>query len=440
MTSPQPVSSSCSAEPAQQQRLCNNCFQPVPANGPFEFYCVNSQCGAAFKPAAAKQVRAAVNRLVAQVEKAAAAEERSAQRALEKAQRDEAPKRKRQRQPPSSQKKQPGALQWCTMPPRSMPASVLDTCSNHSTMQLQSAAFQSPTAPGPTQASPRTSLDSSATQAAAAKAAAARIRALQEAEAAAARAAAELRAEREQAEAAAREQAAAREREDEREREALEAERRERKARRPVRVRMRGLPDVARIPDDELELPPPPHLGCRVYRRAISRALCERDVGELAERAVVAGEAIRALQPDSSRCQVDLTYKDEIARRLRAVLKAKGELEGRRPVEWRALHSKAGCKRQGLHFDYNWDLVRGLSRKPASVILALQDGARLWVRDEEARAQREVVLRAGDVLVFDGDVAHSGAAYLCPNTRVHVYLDVPSVERDTDYVWKAALA
>ena len=77
--------------------------------------------------------------------------------------------------------------------------------------------------------------------------------------------------------------------------------------------------------------------------------------------------------------------------------------------------------------------------KPASVILALEDGARLWVRDEDGRTEREIVLRAGDVLVFDGDVAHAGAAYLSANTRVHVYLDVPSVVRDRDYVWKAGM-
>ena len=74
-------------------------------------------------------------------------------------------------------------------------------------------------------------------------------------------------------------------------------------------------------------------------------------------------------------------------------------------------------------------------RKPASVILALQDGARLWVRDREQKRTREVVLRAGDVLVFEGDVAHAGASYCARNMRVHVYLDVAGVVRDRDFTW-----
>ena len=43
---------------------------------------------------------------------------------------------------------------------------------------------------------------------------------------------------------------------------------------------------------------------------------------------------------------------------------------------------------------------------------------------------RMICLEPGDVLVFDGDVVHAGAAYRAPNTRVHVYLDVPSVKRE----------
>ena len=39
------------------------------------------------------------------------------------------------------------------------------------------------------------------------------------------------------------------------------------------------------------------------------------------------------------------------------------------------------------------------------------------------------------LLVFDGDVAHAGAAYSELNTRVHVYLDVCGVKRERDYTW-----
>ena len=121
------------------------------------------------------------------------------------------------------------------------------------------------------------------------------------------------------------------------------------------------------------------------------------------------------------------------------MLAEKGELSHRYPVEWRALHSLPGCKKQRLHFDYNPDEVRNLGllgcQKPCSVIAALQDGTQLRVWDRVARKEVPVVMYAGDVLVFDGDVVHAGAEYSVANTRVHVYLDVVELKRDSDYTW-----
>ena len=37
--------------------------------------------------------------------------------------------------------------------------------------------------------------------------------------------------------------------------------------------------------------------------------------------------------------------------------------------------------------------------------------------------------------MFDGDVVHAGAEYSVANTRVHVYLDVVELKRDSDYTW-----
>jgi ectoine hydroxylase-related dioxygenase (phytanoyl-CoA dioxygenase family) len=45
------------------------------------------------------------------------------------------------------------------------------------------------------------------------------------------------------------------------------------------------------------------------------------------------------------------------------------------------------------------------------------------------------LLNPGDLLVFDGDVSHAGASYALPNTRVHVYLDVPGLKREAGVVW-----
>ena len=48
----------------------------------------------------------------------------------------------------------------------------------------------------------------------------------------------------------------------------------------------------------------------------------------------------------------------------------------------------------------------------------------------------EVSLHAGEVLLFDADVIHAGAAYTeRANTRLHVYLDVAGFVREPNYTW-----
>ena len=133
--------------------------------------------------------------------------------------------------------------------------------------------------------------------------------------------------------------------------------------------------------------------------------------------------------------QVPIAPDEEVATALLRALRESGELDGRSPGEVNALDSLPGCRQQRLHWDFNPDLCEGLPRKPASVILGMQRGARLMVRDERANATVPIVLGPGDVLVFEGDVAHAGASYCARNTRVHVYLDVPGVPRERDFTW-----
>lgn len=287
-------------------------------------------------------------------------------------------------------------------------------------------------------------------QAAANKAAEVALAAAQAESAAAAAAAAaaqeEARAAKERADAATR-QLLARQREDELEEERAVAKRKMREeeeednrvnemirafACRPVRVRMRNMPDIAPSPPD-LETPLPP--GCRVYRRAIRPSIIGRTLPDIAQRAEAQGRDIQAGQTDGKRKQVSLEASEDIPWALLEVLKQRGELKGRKHSEFNALFSLPGCKQQKLHWDYNPDLCEGIRRKPCSVILALEDGARLIVRDEVKGSRVPVVLSVGDVLVFDGDVAHAGAAYCAQNTRVHVYLDVPGVPRERDFTW-----
>ena len=109
--------------------------------------------------------------------------------------------------------------------------------------------------------------------------------------------------------------------------------------------------------------------------------------------------------------------------------------------EWRAILAKAGCAEQKAHWDYPPNEVarcgtgRVPGRKPASVIAALEDGASLVIFVGPRRKRVEVALYAGDVLVFEGDVEHAGAAYHMANTRIHVYLDVEHVFRKPGNTW-----
>ena len=77
----------------------------------------------------------------------------------------------------------------------------------------------------------------------------------------------------------------------------------------------------------------------------------------------------------------------------------------------------------------------GARRKPRSCILALEAGTRLIVYDTAMHQDVTVCVPPGAILMFDGDVAHAGASYAACNTRVHLYLDVPGVDRAQDYTW-----
>ncbi len=83
------------------------------------------------------------------------------------------------------------------------------------------------------------------------------------------------------------------------------------------------------------------------------------------------------------------------------------------------LYSLKGCEHQPWHTDYNPNKrkrdtlsIRELrdSQKPKGVIWAVEKGTRLMVVGENGESV-EVHLEVGDVLIFDGDLVHAGAAY-----------------------------
>ena len=79
---------------------------------------------------------------------------------------------------------------------------------------------------------------------------------------------------------------------------------------------------------------------------------------------------------------------------------------------WALLWSKDGDAKQAAHQDFSlWDFPRFAG------ILSLEDGTKVCIGKE---GHQEVLeLRAGEVVIFRGDVFHSGAAYEKRNRRVY---------------------
>lgn len=147
-----------------------------------------------------------------------------------------------------------------------------------------------------------------------------------------------------------------------------------------------------------------------------------------------------------------------------------GELETREFGKSVALYSSEGCEVQEWHLDFSDKLkhnpvkrVRGGSsrgdaqethpsweerlqqietirdmqdrQKPQGVFWALEDGCKIMLAGPEGEAV-EVCLERGDVLLFDGDLVHAGAAYpASDNVRMHVYLYARGVNKPAGNTW-----
>lgn len=159
-------------------------------------------------------------------------------------------------------------------------------------------------------------------------------------------------------------------------------------------------------------------------KRVIS--IDERSRTRLRKRAL-SGRAI--FNPDKRRRQASLRRTDGLVRRAWAILLERSLVT----VDHRigsavVLQSLPGCQRQAWHTDYDPVEIVDIP-KPKGVILALEDGTFF------ATPGRTYSLDQGDVLCFDGDEVHAGAAYDTTNTRVHLYADVPSVKRPPNKTW-----
>lgn len=165
----------------------------------------------------------------------------------------------------------------------------------------------------------------------------------------------------------------------------------------------------------------------RIYRSLLEDIPAET-VADIEHLVHAGGEYI--FNPDKKRWQSKLPPRHPFHRQFVAALEREGLVRGRTVGPMFALHSKAGCKQQQWHYDYDPDLVASVRKKPYGAVVALQDGTKLSIY-----GHGEVQLCRGDCLVFDGDCVHAGSAYSVPNTRVHIYLDVPTMHRRKNGTW-----
>jgi hypothetical protein len=158
-------------------------------------------------------------------------------------------------------------------------------------------------------------------------------------------------------------------------------------------------------------------------------------------------EAVDDERNDKKRRQVFFSAIEARDRRLaefRSGLQAKVDsmFEKRRSQDWVVLRSEPGCLAQRSHTDYLPKNVAHLSDDdmPLACVIACMDQTYfdVWpgaIRcfDEVAGKvfhHKRVMLNAGDMLVFRGDLVHGGAAFDLLNVRVHAYLDLRKVKRE----------
>jgi hypothetical protein len=181
-------------------------------------------------------------------------------------------------------------------------------------------------------------------------------------------------------------------------------------------------------------------VGCTMLLDAVQVGTLNQKMPSITQAVIERGRAIKAGQESLKRKQLKMTRAElqPIAQQINTALAAAGELSGRMPLkEFNCIASEPLCPGQRRHWDYDPALVGCAPRKPRSGLLGTMHGARLIVYDEELGHDVVVPITRGSILLFDGDVAHAGASYHEPNTRVHFYLDVRGVERKDDHTWFA---
>jgi hypothetical protein len=122
------------------------------------------------------------------------------------------------------------------------------------------------------------------------------------------------------------------------------------------------------------------------------------------------------------------------------------------PKNWVMLWSKGGGEEQAPHQDFPKREItharagigfkgnKEMQIRPtiqAGVIVALMPDTKLIVydrcfNDADMSKRREILLDAGECIIFRGDLVHAGAAFEEDNYRVHATLTIPAVPWDSN--------
>ena len=165
-----------------------------------------------------------------------------------------------------------------------------------------------------------------------------------------------------------------------------------------------------------------------ILREAIQTK--DSEIGRIVSRS---NKARPIFNPDKRRLQISVNKNLALCKRLSTVLEDLNLLEGRSMGSIVVLRSQANCKQQPWHTDYDPNQLKNVQYKPLGVILALQDNTFF---EEYPNACH--ILNRGDILIFEGDVIHAGAAYADENIRIHAYIDSNEVKRAVNktYIFK----
>lgn len=172
--------------------------------------------------------------------------------------------------------------------------------------------------------------------------------------------------------------------------------------------------------------------------------ICKTRCKEVGEVVFNNSRKVNSRQNDKKRMQLSVHKTDGAAMaRFKQVLteRLSGVLPQHKVSSMVALLSKLFCKAQLAHTDFSPDTLSNVllddNKMPLACLVVLMDGTvfDVWpgaIRFDKNRDFKpmHLKLRAGDVLIFRGDLVHAGAAVgAVENVRFHAYLDVEGVVR-----------